>query len=221
MKEPLKYFLEQTAPFGTLARLYRNRQLKKKYDKWKESGAVPPLPNLGKQRVVIEYLKRFSIDTFIETGTYKGKMVYAVIPHVKEIYSVELDNTHFQNARKRFRGYPNIHILHGQSGEILPKILGDIDRPCLFWLDAHWSGGSTAKGTVDTPIVQELKCVVNHVKADKHIILIDDARCFTGKNDYPTLEFLKKYISGMFPDWIFEINDDIIRIYSGRRAAAG
>jgi hypothetical protein len=91
----------------------------------------------------------------------------------------------------------------------------------LFWLDAHWSGGSTAKGTVDTPIVQELKCVVNHVKADKHIILIDDARCFTGKNDYPTLEFLKKYISGMFPDWIFEINDDIIRIYSGRRAAAG
>lgn len=213
MKESLKYFLERTTPFRALARFQRERRLENKLHQWEENGAVPPMPHLGKHRVVIEYIKRFSIDIFIETGTYKGKMVYAIIPHVKEIYSIELDETHFQNAQERFAGYPNIHILQGQSGEVLPKVLKDIDKPCLFWLDAHWSGGFSAKGEFETPVMQELPCVLNHIKADEHVILIDDARCFTGENDYPALKMLKQFILDVHPGWIFEVKDDIIRIY--------
>ena len=216
MKEPLKYFLERMTPFGTLARFQRNRQLRKKLCQWEKNGAVLPMPDLGKQRVVIEYIKRFSHDIFIETGTYKGKMVYAVIPHVKEIYSIELDETHYQNARKRFAGYPNIHISQGQSDKVLPEVLKDIDRPCLFWLDAHWSGGSTAKGKTETPIMQEIECILNHKRASDHVILIDDARCFTGKGDYPTLKELKQFILDAHPNWIFEVKDDIIRTYSDK-----
>lgn len=219
MKESLKYFLERTTPFGALARLRRNRQLIKKLRKWEKSGSVLPMPNFGKQQVVIEYIKRFSIDTFVETGTYKGKMVYSVIPHVKEIYSIELDITHFQNAQKRFIGYPDIHILQGQSGEMLPKVLKDIDKPCLFWLDAHWSGGSTAKGDMDTPIMQEMQCVLGHSRAAEHVVLIDDARCFTGEGDYPTLEGLGSFVRNFWPDGIFEVKDDIIITHSGMRYA--
>ena len=213
MKETFKYFLEHITVLGTLARFQRERQLRKKMRRWEKSGSQLPMSNLGKQRVVQEYINKFSPDIFIETGTYKGKMVYAVIPHVKEIYSIELDETHFQKAKERFAGYTNIHILQGQSGEVLPKFLKDIDKPCLFWLDAHCSGGFSAKGEFETPIIQELRCALNHMKANEHVILIDDARCFTGENDYPALKMLKQFILDVHPGWIFEVKDDIIRTY--------
>jgi len=220
-KEPIKYFIERTTPLGNLARFQRQRQLKKKYQLWRKKGGIAPMPNYGKQRVVIDYIKRFSPEIFIETGTYKGKMVYAVQPHIHEIYSIELGKNHFQKAQQRFSGYPNIHILHGQSGQVLPKILEGIDKPCLFWLDAHWSGGSTAKGDIETPIMQEMQCILGHSKAAEHVILIDDARCFTGESDYPTLEGLESFIRDVWPDGIFEVKDDIITTHSGMRYADG
>jgi len=213
MKEPLKYFLERTTPFGTLARFQRKRQLEKKMREWKRKGSPLPMPNLGKQQVVIDYIKRFSPAVFIETGTYKGKMVYAVMPYAKEIYSIELDETHYRNAQKRFAGYPNIHIIQGQSGEVLPKVLANINKRCLFWLDAHYSGGSTAKGQTETPIMQELQCILDHPMAEAHVILIDDACCFTGENDYPTLAILEKFVLSIHPHWVFDVKNDIIRTH--------
>ena len=214
MEEPLKYFLERTTPLGTLARTHRQRQLRKKYHRWVRAGAVPPLPNWGKQQVVVEYVRRFAPAVFIETGTYKGKMVYAVMPHVQEIYSIELDPTHYANAHRRFAGYANIHLRQGQSGEVLPTILAEIDQPCLFWLDAHYSGGSTGKGDLNTPIIQELDTILAHTQADSHVILIDDARCFTGENDYPRIQTVEKLILHHRPNWLFAVEDDIIRAHA-------
>lgn len=216
MKESLKSFLERTTPFGDLARFQRKRQLEKKMRLWKKKGSPLPMPNLGKQQVVIDYIQKFSPAVFIETGTYKAKMVYAVQPYIKEIYSIELSEAYCKKAQQRFAGYPDIQILQGQSGEVLPKILKDIDKPCIFWLDAHYSGGSTAKADIETPIMQEIQCILHHPKAQEHVILIDDARCFTGENDYPTVESLKQFIMNIHPDWFFEVKDDIIRIYSDK-----
>lgn len=216
MREPLKYFLERTTPFGTLARFQRKRQLEKKMREWGKKGSLLPMPNLGKQQVVIEYIKKFSPAIFIETGTYKGKMIYAVQPHIKEIYSIELSKTYYRKAQARFAGYPNIHILQGQSGEVLPQVLDNINKPCLFWLDAHYSGGSTTKGQSNTPVMQELDCILNHRNADEHIILIDDAGCFIGDNDYPATKELRSFILKVHPDWIFEVKDDIIRTHSNK-----
>jgi hypothetical protein len=214
--ESLKYFLERTTPFGAIARFHRERQLEKKLRQWEKNGACLPMPNLGKQRIVKQYIEEFSPDIFIETGTYKGKMVYAVIPYIEEIYSIELDQRHFQKAKKRFAGYPNIHIIQGQSGEELPKILANIHGRCLFWLDAHYSGGSTAKGDTQTPIMQELECILNHEKAAEHVILIDDARLFIDENDYPIIEELKQFILDIHPGWTIEVKDDIIRTHSNK-----
>lgn len=215
-KESLKYLLERTTLFGTLARFQRERQLRKKMRQWERSGSQLPMPNLGKQRVVQEYIKKFSPAVFIETGTYKGKMVYAVMPHMKEIYSIELDQMYFEKAKRRFAGYHNIHIIQGQSGEILPKVLVNIEKPCLFWLDAHWSEGSTAKGQTNTPILQELQCILDHRRAEEHVILIDDARLFLGKDEYPTLEAMEQSVLAVHPRWIFEVKDDIIRTHSNK-----
>lgn len=215
-KEPLKAFIERTTAIGRLARMHREKQLRKKYVIWKKTHGCGAMPNYGKQQVVIEYLKKFGLRTFIETGTYKGKMVYAVMPYVDTIYSIELDSVHCHRAQERFAGYPNIHIIHGQSGEVLPKVLNNIEKPCLFWLDAHWSGGSTTKGQTNTPIMQEMSCIFNHARTDEHVILIDDARCFTGENDYPKLQTLQNSVLDTHPSWICEVKDDIIRIHSDR-----
>jgi len=215
-KEPFKDFLERTTFLGAMARHHRLRQLKKKYTIWQRQGIGGAMPNYGKQQTVIEYIKRFKPQVFIETGTYKGKMVYAVMPYIDNIYTIELSEFHFERAQNRFAGYPNIHIIKGQSGHILPEILKDISKPCLFWLDAHFSGGSTAKAETNTPIMQELKCILNHTMAENHILLIDDARLFVGDNNYPTLETLEHFILDAHPAWIFEVKDDIIRTHSNR-----
>lgn len=176
------------------------------------------MPHFGKQMVLAEYAERFSPAIFIETGTYRGDMVDAMLNQFKEIFSIELSHILFEKAKKKFSGYSHVHIMCGQSGELLPEILRNVMQPCIFWLDAHWSGGSTAKGELETPIIQELKCILNHRNAENHVLLIDDARCFTGENDYPTLHVLKNFIRKIYPDWIFEVKDDIIRIHSDNLA---
>lgn len=218
-KEPLKILIERTTPLGRLARLYREKKLKKKYVAWQKNQGSGPMPNYGKQQVVIQYIKRFGLKTFIETGTYKGKMVYAVMPFVNNIYSIELDHLHCQRAQERFSGYANVHIIQGQSGEILPKIMTDIKEPCVFWLDAHYSGGSTAKGPLDSPIMQEMDCVLNHCFAGQHVILIDDARCFIGEDGYPNLAEFEQYVAGKNLGLCFQIANDIIRIHKKDSAA--
>ena len=183
---------------------------------WENKGRVGPMPHWGKQQVVIEYIQRLKPEVFIETGTYKGKMVYAVIPYIEEIYSIELDDTHAKNAQARFAAYPSVHIIQGESGTVLEALLETIDKRCLFWLDAHYSGGSTAKGQIKTPIMQEMQCILEHPRAQEHTILIDDARCFIGENDYPPLEYLQRFIQQIHPRWIFQVRDDIIRVHFDR-----
>jgi len=163
-----------------------------------------------KELLVMDYAKRFSIETFIETGTYKGEMVHAIAPNVKQVYSIELDEKLYILARERFKDSPNIRLLWGDSGKILPDILIDIKEPCLFWLDAHYSGGITAKGETNTPILKELSTILDSPYG--HVILIDDARCYVG-DDYPTIETIRGIVHKARPGWSFEIKDDIIRIY--------
>ncbi len=81
----------------------------------------------------------------------------------------------------------------------------------MFWLDGHYSAGFTAKGELETPILAELETILQNNL--NHIILIDDARCFTGNNDYPTKEYLKTYVLGKQKNYKMDVIDDIIRFY--------
>jgi hypothetical protein len=46
-----------------------------------------------------------------------------------------------------------------------------------------------------------------------HVLLIDDARWFDGRAQYPTLEELRAKTALEYPGRITEVKDDIIRIY--------
>lgn len=147
-------------------------------------------PHFFKQRCVLSNRKRFGLDVLIETGTYQGEMVRAVRSVFKEIYSIELSYDLYQNTRRLFSPFPHIHVLHGDSAKVLPELREHIKQPCLFWLDAHYSGKGTALAERETPIVAELSCIFAHA-ANQHVILIDDARCFNGQSDYPSLVELR------------------------------
>jgi len=82
----------------------------------------------------------------------------------------------------------------------------------LFWLDAHYSRGITARGNRDTPIWQELQTILSH-PVKRHVVLIDDARCFNGTNDYPTIEEIRDLLVKRAPHYSIETKKDIVRIF--------
>jgi len=180
--------------------------------RWIKNGKPLPGPHFYKEKLIKYYAKKFSPDIFIETGTYFGDMIQAVKKKFKKIISIELNEDLYEKARNKFAKNSHIQIVFGDSADKLEKILPTIDDPCLFWLDAHFSGDGTAKGYLETPIMEELNLILNQSNLN-HIILIDDARLFTGKSDYPSIERVKNLVLKIHQDWVFIIKDDIIRIY--------
>jgi hypothetical protein len=208
----IKNFIKRTFLYKPLCFILGKISEKKQMWVWEKSDKTGPPPHPIKQEVVKEYGKRFSIDILVETGTYAGEMVNVVKNNFKKIFSIELSPGLCDQAKKKFAKYPNIHIICGDSAKALPNILNPIRKPCLFWLDAHYSGGITIKGDIKTPIAEELKAILNHPVLN-HVILIDDARYFVGENDYPTLKWLKNYVVKYRSNYCFKIKNDIIRIY--------
>jgi hypothetical protein len=127
----------------------------------------------------------------VETGTYTGAMVHALRGVFTSIISVELDGKLAQAAKQRFSDQTHIKIIQGDSAQVLPKIIKDIKEPALFWLDGHYSAGVTARGKKDTPIEEELNFILKN-NLTKHVILIDDAHMFNGKNNYPNYNKTEK-----------------------------
>ena len=141
-----------------------------------------------------------------------GEMIDAVLNIFPKIISIEFGSELADRAKKRFSSYSHVKIIQGDSGKVLPEVMDDITEPCLFWLDAHYSGGVTAKSDLETPIVKEL-CVLLEHNCPDHVILIDDAREFTGQNNYPLLDEVRNLILAKRPEWVMQVKDDVIRIH--------
>lgn len=188
-------------------------QYKKEYQNWRQEGKPMPTPHIVKQMTVKAYAAKYGTDVFVETGTYLGEMVSAVKYSFKKIYSIELSAELYEKTQKKFSGDKHIAIYRGDSSLVLPEIMKHIYEPCLFWLDAHYSEGITVKGDKETPITDELERIFSH-PVDGHIILIDDARFFTGQNNYPAIEELRELVLQRYPTFVFDVKDDIIRIHS-------
>lgn len=181
---------------------------RKEYLKWKIEGKPLPPPHLVKQLVIRKYRDNSRFKVLIESGTYMGEMVEAQRKYFTKIISIELSQTLFENAKNRLCKYKNIEILFGDSGELIKNIVANLDESAIFWLDGHYSAGNTAKGKIETPIINELEAILQ--SKIEHIILIDDARLFGVSNDYPTIEYLKVFVGKA--GYSLMVEDDIIRL---------
>ena len=166
-----------------------------------------------KASLILDYAKKYRCRIFIETGTYKGNTLSACKDYFDDLSSIELSHELFLENKKRFDFIKKIHLYEGDSGTLLPSVT-KINKPTLFWLDAHYSGQGTAQGTKDSPIIAELNFILNH--RNDHCILIDDARCFNGKDGYPRISGLKKILKEKNVinknSLVLEVKNDIIRI---------
>src|ERR1041385_1260114 len=204
MLNSIKQVIKRTLP-GDVIKLGRDLEARRA---WEKQGRPSPPPHIIKEELIRDYAKSFNTPILIETGTYLGDMVHAMRKSFTRIISFELDPTLAAQAQQRFANDNHIEIMQGDSGKLLGDYLKKINDPCLFWLDGHYSGGITAKGSLETPIKNELTAILSH-PVDGHVILIDDARCFTGENDYPTLDELKTFVAGRS----FSVEHDVIRIH--------
>jgi hypothetical protein len=161
--------------------------------------------------ILASYLRNYRLKQFIETGTHLGDTLsYIAYDKAVKCISIELADAYYSEAKRRFATYQNVNLLHGDSGSLLPECVKGLREPTLFWLDGHYSGGTTAKGGADTPISAELTAILDS-PIKNHIILIDDARCFTGTNGYPCIDELMKMVRehGRYD---IEVSADIIRL---------
>jgi hypothetical protein len=173
-----------------------------------------------KRETILSVARKYDQNTvFIETGTYMGDTVEYVKNQFSKVFSIELSQELAEKARQRFSAESKISIVQGDSATQLGNILQSVNAPCLLWLDGHyssefWVGDKyvvTAKGVKETPILEELRQVANH-SIKNHVILIDDARLFVGKNDYPPMSELRSFVAANFPGYSIAAKNDIIRI---------
>jgi hypothetical protein len=151
---------------------------------------VPPLA--WKRRYLRRMVREHGLDVFVETGTHLGETTASLRPLVTDVWTIELDDALFARAAKRFAGDAHVRVLHGDSGQLLAAVVSEVDRPALFWLDGHWSGGDTARGDKDTPVIAELRAVLDDHRP--HVIVVDDVKDF-GQGDYPTVESVRRLVA--------------------------
>lgn len=209
MKKVIRKYFKLFIP-QFLLNLLREQSQKKQIKNWETSGCPLPPPNVIKQATITNYQQKYGYNLLIETGTFLGDMVEAQKSVFKKIISIELSIELFEAARQKFKNNKNILIVQGDSGKVLPAVLENVNEPAIFWLDGHFSAEITAKGDKECPIFEELQAIFDSKKLN-HVLVIDDARCFNGEGDYPTIEQLTEYVQSRNSNYQVEIKYDMIR----------
>lgn len=211
MMKALKRFLRRTRIYHAFKRRRTASQRKREVLEWQAQGRPAPPPHVVKQKAIRDLAREFGLKTLVETGTYYGDMVEAMRFSFHHIYSIELSRELYQKARERFSGDRRISLIQGDSGVELGTLVPTLEGPALFWLDGHYSAGVTAKGDKETPIFEELTHILGSPEK-RHVILIDDARCFGTDPAYPSLAELYEFIKGKRPEVRITVSGDAIRI---------
>jgi hypothetical protein len=162
-----------------------------------------------------EVFAKYPNTYFVETGSCLGDGIQSALDAgFKHIYSIELSEKFYDCCFNRFvlnSGLERwVELVLGDSGEVLPEVLNKINGSATFWLDGHYSGGSTAKGKSNTPLIKELDHIAAH-HINNHTILIDDVRYFgTADFDFLTLGEVMEKILSINPLYEFSFEDGYI-----------
>lgn len=77
----------------------------------------------------------------VESGTFTGASTFEMTKWFQKVYTIEVNDALYENAKKKFAKNTRITCLHGDSATVIPTL--NLDQPTMFYLDAHWSGNKT------------------------------------------------------------------------------
>lgn len=211
MQTSLRQLIKKAPLYYPMRNWIVKRRLNQEFSQWEKNGKPMPPPHLQKQRVLQHFAQQYGLKVLVETGTFYGDMVEAMKSHFDQIYSIELSQNLCAKAQNRFKGLQHIEVIQGDSGIELKNLMAKINRPTLFWLDGHYSGGETALGANQTPVYEELEHIL--LAPDlRHVIIIDDARCFGTDPAYPTIGQLEAFVKSKRPNVELRVENDTVRI---------
>ncbi len=214
MRRAFTSVIRKTPLYPALRTLLRRRREAKELSGWERRGRPLPPPHRVKQTVLKQLARQHGLTVFVETGTFDGDMVDALKGCFSRIYSIELSPRLHERAKMWFRSRSHIRLLQGDSATILSSLVETLTVPALFWLDAHYSAGNTARGEVDTPILAELAHILDAPDLG-HVIVIDDARAFGRDPAYPTLDDLCDFIRARRKNVQITVEGDSVRVVPG------
>jgi hypothetical protein len=162
--------------------------------------------------------KAFSLERFLETGTYRGMTAAWAAGNFDEVVTIEASSDLHDAARERHGHLPNVRWVHGDTRDVLPREVARLAGPAVVWLDSHWSGGTTYGEGDECPLLAEIEtlCASPH----PHHLFIDDARLFLAPpppphdaDQWPTLvEVVTALTAGERPLEVFVIGDTFVAV---------
>jgi hypothetical protein len=165
------------------------------FHRWRARDYGAPSPGSVKQRVLLRNAAPGCV--WVETGTYLGDTAAFLARHSSRVITIEPAPAIYELASRRLAHMRNIELINGASEDVLPKLLPQLSGAVSFWLDGHYSGGTTwitYQGQADSPIVQELVQIESHrTRFPALSVLIDDIRSFEtaeAGSGYPRLDYL-------------------------------
>ena len=180
---------------------------------------IIPLSGDKKAEKIVKYCKKYNVKQYVETGVYRGATIAEIFKakktgkiNVSDCYGIELSDFFANKLIDKYKRYTDVHIFHGDTVKQLPVILNKhINTQTLFWLDAHFSGGDTARGKTDCPLLKELEIISKH-QIKNHVLLIDDARTFHDKDskEWPSLKRVYNALQKINAGYKMHIENDII-----------
>lgn len=182
-----------------MRQLLRDIKQSIKFARWRMRGRPGTPPSIAKRHTLAAYAKEFGVQVFVETGTHRCETTWFLRRHFRELHTIEVEPAKVAAAKRLCDGQPHIHVYEGDSGKVLPQVLAKLTEPALFWLDGHYMDAHSGDPNNKTPASAELLAVLRHPVKD-HVIVIDDASLFNGRDGYPSMDELLAVVKRERPD---------------------
>ena len=155
----------------------------------------------------LDLTDQYGLIDFVESGTHVGDSTLWAKDWFRTVYTIESEYHYYNIAYSKLNHYDNVKLSLAKSEDALNMIVPQLTEPVLFWLDAHWSRDLHGdKPEVICPVIWELDIIRTYC-TPFHVIMIDDARLFTGKNGWPSHQNLIDMLYKGYDIWV---EDDVI-----------
>ncbi len=156
--------------------------------------------------------RQHHLDFFVETGSAYGDTAELAAIMFDRVWSCDIDPVLVKWSAVRLTDYTNVTLGREYSPDFLRRIKPELTQPTLYWLDAHWCGGSI-KPDKECPLLEEIEAIGSfRGPFDGHsVLLIDDINLIESPPppphdpaQWPTMEQLRVALNAWGEPYKFE-----------------